>query len=397
MDDVANWSTEVYFREVICEDINTDGDATPNRLDLDSDGDACPDAVEAGTTYISTSGISGAARITTSLIPSTPNDGANGFANGLETSSESGAYTGTYTYVYATDATLSACADTDGDGVTDVLDLDDDNDGVLDTIECPIDSPNILINGTFDANTAGWTGSANWAYYAPGFLWNSAENVTNNLISQIFARPIIPASQTTVDVVFDVNTNGVGWDISSASTASLDVILNNKIYATISNPNGGTTASVVAKNAATVNVSSVDIVANMVPTTKIIVKIPKTALATSNTLSFGFTATSDDFGIDNVFIGKDFDACDKDGDGIINSKDLDSDGDGCPDAVEAGTTFKSTSGVANAARLTTSIIPAPYGNNGFANGLETTTESGLYTGTYTYDYASVYSYDYAYY
>ena len=361
MDDVANWSTEAYFREVTCEDINTDGDATPNRLDLDSDGDACPDAVEAGTTYISTSGISGAARITTSLIPSTPNYGANGFANGLETSSESGAYTGSYTYVYATDATISACADTDGDGVTDVLDLDDDNDGVLDTIECPSISPNILINGTFDSNTTGWTGSANWAYYAPGFLWNSAENVTNNLISQIFARPIIPASQTTVDVVFDVNTNGVGWDISSASTASLDVILNNKIYATISNPNGGTTASVVAKNAATVNVSSVDIVANMVPTTKIIVKIPKTALATSNTLSFGFTATSDDFGIDNVFIGAQVDACDKDGDGIINSKDLDSDGDGCPDAVESGTTYISTSGITGLARLSTSVIPAPYG------------------------------------
>jgi hypothetical protein len=141
----ANWSTEVYFREVTCEDINTDSDATPNRLDLDSDGDACPDAVEAGTSYISTSGISGAARLTTSLIPSTPNYGANGFANGLETLTESGAYTGTYTYMYATDATLSACADTDGDGVTDVLDLDDDNDGVLDTIECPSDSPNILV------------------------------------------------------------------------------------------------------------------------------------------------------------------------------------------------------------------------------------------------------------
>jgi len=27
----ANWSTEAYFREVTCEDINTDGDATPNR------------------------------------------------------------------------------------------------------------------------------------------------------------------------------------------------------------------------------------------------------------------------------------------------------------------------------------------------------------------------------
>jgi gliding motility-associated-like protein len=383
----ANWSTEAYFREVTCEDIFTDGDALPNRLDIDSDGDNCPDAVEAGATYVSTSGISGAARLTTSIIPSSPNYGPNGFANGLEKSSESGTYTGTYTYVYATDATLSACADTDGDGVTDVIDLDDDNDGVLDTVECPVVSPNILVNGTFDSNTAGWTASANWAYYVPGFLWNSAENVANDKISQTFAKPIIPAAETTVDVVFDVNTNGYGWDITSPSTASLDVILNNKIYATISNPSGGTTASVVGKNSATVNVSSIDIASNNVPTTKIIVKIPKSALVNSNTLSFSFTATSDDFGIDNVFIGAQVDACDKDGDGIINSKDLDSDGDGCPDAVEAGTTYISTSGITGLARLSTSIIPGAYDSNGFANNVETASGSGLYKGTYTYDNA----------
>jgi gliding motility-associated-like protein len=381
----GNWSTEAYFREITCEDINTDGDAKPNRLDLDSDGDACPDAVEAGTTYISTSGISGAARVTTSVIPAPY--GANGFANGLETSTESGAYTGTYSYVYAADATLSACADTDGDGVTDVLDLDDDNDGVLDTVECSTASPNILVNGTFDTNTTGWTASANWVYYAPGFLWNSAENVTNDKISQIFEKPVISADVTTVDVVFDFNTNGYGWDITSPNTASLDVILNNTTYATLSNPSGGTTASVVAKNGATVNVSTVDIVSNNVPTTKIIVKIPKTALATTNTLSFSFTASSDDIGIDNVFIGTQLDACDNDGDGIINSKDLDSDGDGCPDAVEAGTTYISTSGITGLARLSTNKIPGPYDANGFANGVETSSGSGIYKGTYTYDYA----------
>ena len=60
---------------------------------------------------------------------------------------------------------------------------------------------------------------------------------------------------------------------------------------------------------------------------------------------------------------------DIDGDGIINSLDLDSDGDGCSDAVEAGATYISTSGVPSSAKLTTSVIPAPYGANGFANGV----------------------------
>ena len=80
--------------------------------------------------------------------------------------------------------------------------------------------------------------------------------------------------------------------------------------------------------------------------------------------------------------------CDTDGDGIANQLDLDSDGDGCPDAAEAGTTIIPTSGVALTARYTTSVIPAPYGNNGFANGLERTSESGTYTGTYTYNLAT---------
>lgn len=111
----ANWSTEVYFRSVACTDLDTDNDGIKNRLDLDSDGDNCPDAVEAGATAISTSGVSSAAKLSTSTIPAPY--GINGFANGLETSTESGAFTGTYTYNFATSASSNACADSDGDGV----------------------------------------------------------------------------------------------------------------------------------------------------------------------------------------------------------------------------------------------------------------------------------------
>ena len=124
------------------------------------------------------------------------------------------------------------------------------------------------------------------------------------------------------------------------------------------------------------------------PTTKLIVKVPKSVISNSNTLSFGFTATSDDFGVDNVFIGtQSATTCDTDGDGIINSRDTDSDGDGCSDAVEAGTTAVSTSGVSSGNKLTATSIPSPWGANGFADGLETTAGSGVYKGTYSYDFA----------
>jgi len=266
--------------------------------------------------------------------------------------------------------------DTDNDGISNLQDIDDDNDGVLDVVECPPSTQNILVNGTFDVNKTGWTGSANWAYYAPGFLWNSTENVTNDLLTQTFAKPILSANATTVDIEFDFNTNGVGWDVSSSTTASLDVIVNNKIYATISNPSGGTTASVVAKNGASVNVSSVNIVSNMVPTTKMIVKVPKAAFVNSNTLSFAFTATSDDFGIDNVFIAAQVATCDTDGDGILNSLDLDSDGDGCADAIEAGSS--------TTARSTATFPSGTDSNsNGLLNVYEGTTAGTVnYTATY---------------
>jgi hypothetical protein len=95
---------------------------------------------------------------------------------------------------------------------------------------------------------------------------------------------------------------------------------------------------------------------------------------------------------------------DTDGDGILNHQDLDSDGDGCPDAKEAGITATLTSatvtnlaGATIASGTTSSTIQnaivsgtgtSTFGNNGFANSLETSSESGLYNGTYDYSYAS---------
>ena len=50
---------------------------------------------------------------------------------------------------------INACTDTDGDGVRDVLDLDDDNDGVLDSVECPLTQLNTNeSNGTFGTAAA---------------------------------------------------------------------------------------------------------------------------------------------------------------------------------------------------------------------------------------------------
>ncbi len=130
-------------------DIDTDNDGIPNRLDLDSDGDGCPDTQEAGVplsngdlvTADVENGTGGTVASTTST------DNAQLDTSGTDTSPEDGLndsvdangdgvpdYTSTYNLL-ALSNTLNTCADTDNDGVGDLVDLDDDNDGILDTIE----------------------------------------------------------------------------------------------------------------------------------------------------------------------------------------------------------------------------------------------------------------------
>jgi hypothetical protein len=162
-----------------CTDLDTDADGIPNRLDLDSDGDGCSDAKEAGVPGTLASGtlvnkvnnVTVSTTVSNAIVSGTFGD--NGFGDAVETTPGSGIFRGTYTYELATDDDINACLDTDNDGIPNLQDIDDDNDGVLDVVECPPSTQNILVNGTFDVNKTGWTGSANWAYYAPGFLWNS--------------------------------------------------------------------------------------------------------------------------------------------------------------------------------------------------------------------------------
>jgi hypothetical protein len=59
--------------------------------------------------------------------------------------------------------------------------------------------------------------------------------------------------------------------------------------------------------------------------------------------------------------------------------DLDSDGDGCSDAREAGTTTSSTANFA---------FTGNVGTNGLDNTLETVADNGIYSGTYTYYFSN---------
>ncbi len=358
-----------------CTTLDTDSDGTPNYLDVDSDGDGCSDAVEAGTTAISTSGVLPTAKFTSSIIPSPY--GANGFANGLETANESGLYIGSYTYNNATDATVNACLDTDGDGVPNTIDLDDDNDGILDTDEQQIcrnldfssigtTSQTINLGGGYTvsqlSSVAKVSGSDN----------NGNLALSNNTTATLtFNKPIKLSIKHSDNATVAFNT-GDRWEISSAGGTFS--IKDPNSYVTLNSNSGG---AINFTPKATSDNNSEDWL-----------------ITTSSLTSITFKLlVGDPYSDLKIFLACGVDI-DTDSDGIPNRLDLDSDGDGCPDAKESGVTGTLTSGsvkngtggaVTSTTLTQNAVANGPYGNNGLADGIETSTESGVtsYTSYYT--------------
>jgi len=118
--EVGNTLSDLKIEVVCSSDLDTDNDGIPNRLDLDSDGDGCADAKEASSSTTATS---------TAVYPTGTDANSNGLLNTYEGATAGSInYTSTYSDYALTNA-INACTDTDGDGITDVNDIDDDNDG----------------------------------------------------------------------------------------------------------------------------------------------------------------------------------------------------------------------------------------------------------------------------
>ncbi|KAI9549365.1 Septin-10 [Daphnia sinensis] len=130
---VPSTHNPIYSNKFVCL-VDLDGDGKSNHHDLDSDGDGCSDALEGGATTDESADF----KFTSAV-------GTNGVVNALETAVDSGVLNFTSTYFpYGMSRNIAACADTDGDGIKDTVDIDDDNDGILDGIE----SPNCFFSAT---------------------------------------------------------------------------------------------------------------------------------------------------------------------------------------------------------------------------------------------------------
>ena len=167
-----------------------DNDGIINSLDLDSDNDGCFDAYEAGATNVKTDSIIAGPY------------GTNGLANSKETTADNGLLNYTPVYQYAISSVV-VCIDTDGDGVSDVYDIDDDNDGVPDSIECVSNIP-LCFDGSF-GNTNQWNfvsqGCLNASLGSPDFAlpstWALSGTITESPDGGAFYSAVHSSTSST--------------------------------------------------------------------------------------------------------------------------------------------------------------------------------------------------------
>lgn len=317
---------------------DTDGDNLPNRLDLDSDGDGCFDAIEGdenvllnqlnsnGSINITSNGGIGTTVGTNNGVPNLVNSGG---------AADIGADVGQGIGESQNAALLSACIDSDNDGVQNEFDLDDDNDGILDLDEdCAYLAQNnsgswigqttstatVSRNGTLTTFTNSYNDLQN-RYHINQNGGGQWVDVLGNVSYQMTFSQAIPANEIAI-LIFDltpnlstsfnnftVTINGGAPNnvLSSVAVSSITGYLNYNTATGVAtlNPSGGNSQSVMLKGVGNTMVSSI--------------------LITSS----GLVAQDR---TDYSIFGKKI--CDLDLDGIPNQLDLDTDGDGCFDAIE---------------------------------------------------------------
>lgn len=374
-----------------CTIRDTDGDGTPDYLDLDSDGDGCPDAIEGDenvtASQLTANRISGA--VDANGVPVLVNSGGTADI-GADQAQGIG---------QSQDTSKNNCIDSDGDGVPDWQDLDDDNDGILDTVEYGQCSSAIPASGAYvkqnlyleDFGTLPNLGSSSsntygilqtipsWSANVTGMTYDTTDALTDGNWTLTVNPNYIDDFSTAIwngTSLYDSQwldtldyTSGDVNGLFFAANPNDAPVGGSQLYRTpniIVLPNVPLKASLWLLNMKKVGASGTD------PIIKIDIvnasdnsiiststqSIAETGLWTevSTTFSTGTTATSvyiritnmvtsasgsgNDFGIDGISLDLTF--CDLDSDGIPNYLDLDSDNDGCLDALEGGANITSS-------------------------------------------------------
>lgn len=234
------------------------------------------------------------------------------------------------------------CAnDIDGDEICDEVDLDNDNDGILDVDECMTSNFQWSAPPQVNGNVA--TGVINGV----GYTYTSSINIETT--PTIFAYNRFPTS-------FNIpNTTVIKNRFKSTNTIIFDQpVLNPTLM--FSSIGGGPTVPIQFSNP--VDVLFKDGPVTIDSPTQITGKEGYVVLRMNGT----FTEISFDYLADENYVNFTFGAdfatfCDTDGDGTADYLDLDSDNDGCFDALEGGSGFQLTD-------LTGGVVNGPVDASG---------------------------------
>ena len=337
---------------------NTDGIDNPDFLDNNSDEDGDNDTIEAGLT-----------------LSGTDSDG-DGLDDNIDTSADYSDPGGTIDDplsggVVLPDVDSDASGggdvdyrdifdsvDTDGDGILNNEDLDDDNDGITDTQElCGTDPGNTVVPSTIlvSITTDNPSSQTTWTLTGPSGVLATGGPYPGQPRTTINTSVVTSLTGSFSFTIFDSASNGI---CCGSGNGSYNVLLNGASVAS-----GG---SFGASETTNFNVQ-----------------------ANINPFSCLAGDPNEDDDADGILNYADADFCtlnangvcislDTDGDGIINSLDLDSDNDGIYDIVESNAI--SVPGVADAdndGRVDGGTVSGNIGANGVFNSLETASESGI--------------------
>jgi len=310
---------------------------------------------------------------------------------------------------------VTVSPDSDMDGISDVVDIDDDNDGIPDLDECPFIEVQFTLNPSISDNTkliyeAMIHGNLETVILTPSTnpqsLLDSANNVSPNgvFLSTSLSEPIamrddtireaaltftpsLPIQSIRLESLSDMDrrtgdfpTDAFGftidgfWTIVTGDLASYDPSTQELIT---NNPDGTAELTLTATNNSAHEMVQKGVLSPI---------LVRGTIGETNNSEVIFTAYTPFSEVDLIIedlsllgnrelidnrsivatITVGVPLCDVDGDNIPNYLDLDSDGDGCPDAEEAG-----HQNIMQA----DSTIAGPYGTNGLADNVETNVDS----------------------
>ncbi|MCU7618224.1 hypothetical protein NZ698_13525 [Chryseobacterium sp. PBS4-4] len=225
---------------------------------------------------------------------------------------------------------VSSAADADGDGIVNSLDLDDDNDGILDTVEDSCVKPNQIVNGDFSSSATSWafsystttpntSGPLTFTGTAADIFVDNPGTLYPGNILLANTTPFVTAAGATYSFTSTLNILG-GTTNTSFSWVLIDS--SNNIVQTLQ------TYKTQASGVGTVTITNT---VTAYPVTFVAAGTGSHRLALTWITNSATSGNAQDVRIDNVSL---LSPCDFDGDGIPNIFDLDSDNDGCFDAIE---------------------------------------------------------------